>query len=143
MRFWDSSAIIPLLVAQPGSGEADRWLRDDVELTVWTLTPIEVASALRRLVREGAISERAADDAERRTSELMRASHVVVDIEAVKSRALRLLRIHALRAADAMQLGAALEWAAGQPSGRILHTLDTRLAIASRREGFVALPESR
>lgn len=53
MRFWDSSAVVPLLVAQPGSAEADGWLGDDGRVAVWTLTPTEIASAVRRLVREG------------------------------------------------------------------------------------------
>ena len=42
MRFWDSSAVVPLLVAQAGSAQVDRWLGDDGEIAVWTLTPIEV-----------------------------------------------------------------------------------------------------
>jgi len=140
VRFWDSSAIVPLLVAQPDSSAADRWLDEDGAIAVWTLTPIEVASAVRRLVREGAMSEAEADAAERRTEELVRASHVVVDVEAVKLRAMRLLRLHALRAADALQLGAAVEWAVGRPEDRIVHTFDGRLAAAARREGFRVIP---
>src|SRR5258708_4529922 len=97
VRFWDSSAVVPPLLAQAGSADADRWLGDDGAIAIWTLTPIEVASAAQRLVREGVISERQADEAERRTGELVRASHVVVDVEAVKSRATRLLRLHVLR----------------------------------------------
>lgn len=142
MRFWDSSAIVPLLVTQPSSPRADRWLKDDGEVAVWTLTSIELASAMRRLVREEAITEPEADEAERRADEMVRACHVVVDVEAVKARAKRLLRLHPLRAADALQLGAALEWAGGQPTGRILHTLDARLGVAAKREGFVVMPES-
>ena len=49
----------------------------------------------------------------------------------------RLLRLHPLRAFDALQLGAALHWAEGQPQERTLHTLDGRLAFAAEREGFV------
>jgi predicted nucleic acid-binding protein len=123
VRFWDSSAVVPLLVTQARSPQADRWFGDDADVAVWTLTAIELASAVRRLVREGDITEREADAAERRADEMVRASHVVVDVEAVKSRARRLLRLHPLRAADALQLGAALEWAGGDPTGRILHTL--------------------
>jgi predicted nucleic acid-binding protein len=141
VRFWDSSAVVPLLVAQASSAQTDRWIGDDGQVALWTLTPIEVSSAVRRLARDGTISERQADQAERRTDELVRASHVVVDVEAVKSRAARLLRLHVLRAADALQLGAALEWATGHPTGRIVHTLDARLAVAARREGFDVVPE--
>jgi uncharacterized protein len=143
VRFWDSSAVVPLLVAQPSSADADRWLGDDGAIAIWTLTSIEVASAVQRLLREGAMSEGQADDAARRTDELVRACHLVVDVEGVKVRAARLLRLHPLRAADALQLGAAMEWAVGHPEGRIVHTLDARLAAAARREGFTVPPGPR
>jgi hypothetical protein len=58
-----------------------------------------------------------------------------------KGLARRLLRVHALRAADALQLGAALAWAEGRPAGRVLHTLDAHLAIAAEREGFLVQAE--
>lgn len=135
--------MVPLLVAQQSSAEADRWLGDDGAIAIWTLTPVEVTSAVQRLLREGAMSERQADDAARRTDELVRACQVVVDVEAVKLRAARLLRLHPLRAADALQLGAALAWAVGHPERRIVHTLDARLAAAARREGFTVLPGLR
>jgi hypothetical protein len=54
----------------------------------------------------------------------------------VKTLAGRLLRVHALRASDALQLGAALVWASARADGKRLHTLDERLALAARREGF-------
>jgi len=54
----------------------------------------------------------------------------------VKQNAARLLRAHPLRAADALQLGAALLWANGKPAHKILHTFDQRLAEAGTREGF-------
>jgi len=140
MRFWDSSALVPLLVAQPSSAKADHWIAEDGELAVWTITPIELASALMRLAREGAIAEREATEAESRIDELLHSCHTIVDVEAVKSQARRLLRLHPLRAADAMQLGAAWEWAAGRPTDRVFHTLDGRLALAARREGFRVVP---
>ena len=136
MRFWDSSAVVPLVVQQAASPRVDEWLRDDGELVLWSLTIVEVVSALRRLVREGLLAEDVAAEAEMRTEELTLASHLVMDVESVKVRARRLLRVHALRGADALQLGAALEWAQGRPDGRTLHTLDDRLALAARLEGF-------
>lgn len=143
MRFWDSSALVPLLVRQSLSAEADRWFGDDPAIAIWTLTPIEIASAVQRLVREGAVSEAWAEEADHRTGELIHACHVVVDVDAVKQRAARLLRLHVLTAADALQLGAALEWAVGHPEGRVMHTFDAKLATAARREGFTALPHGR
>jgi predicted nucleic acid-binding protein len=140
MRFWDTSAIVPLVLVQPGSSEADRWVAEDRDLVAWTLTPVELVSAIRRLVRDGDLSESAAEEAEALASDLLEAVHLVVDVERVKALSARLLRVHALRAADAMQLAAALAWADGAPDGRVFHTYDRRLAIAARREGFRVVP---
>ncbi len=136
MRFWDSSAVVPLLVEQEPSSRVSAWVAEDDTLVLWTLTPVEVVSALRRLVREEALREEVARAAEIRMEELIRACHVIVDVDAVKSLATRLLRLHSLRAFGALQLGAALHWAEGHPQGRTLHTLDGRLAMAALREGF-------
>ena len=137
MRFWDSSALVPLVVEQETSPRVDAWAAADGPIVLWTLTPVEIGSALRRLVREQALDEEGARLAEARMDELVSACHVVIDIEAVKSLARRLLRLHPLRAFDALQLGAALHWAEGHPQGRTLHTLDRRLALAAQREGFL------
>jgi hypothetical protein len=142
VRFWDSSALVPLIVAQAASREVDRWLAEDSEIAVWTLTPIELASAVLRLARERQMTEAEANEAEARIDQLGQWSHTIIDVEAVKAQARRLLRVHTLRAADAMQLGAACEWAAGRPSGRVFHALDDRLLRAARREGFRVVPES-
>ena len=143
MRFWDSSALVPLVVAQAASPVTDAWLAADPVPAVWTLTPVEISSAIQRLLRDGMIADGVADEAERRAADLVRACHVVIDVETAKSQAQRLLRLHALRAADALQLAAALEWCGGRANGRILHTLDTRLAAAARREGFAVPPAER
>ena len=137
MRFWDSSAVVPLLVEQHASARAAAWVTADAALVLWTLTPVEVISALRRLAREGVLDEPAVQQAETRLGELVGACHVVLDVEPVKALATRLLRLHPLRAFDALQLGAALHWAEGHPRGRTLHTLDQRLAVAAQREGFL------
>ena len=106
-------------------------------IVLWTLTPIEVISGLRRLLREGRVPEATATGAEDRLAELVRACHVIVDLDPVKTTATRLLRIHPLRAFDALQLAAAMHWAEGRPRGRTLHTFDRRLAQAAKQEGFL------
>lgn len=137
MRFWDSSALVPLLIEQEASPRAAAWVAADAAIVLWTLTPVEVVSALRRLVRERVLEEETARLAEARLDELLRVCHLVIDVEPVKSVARRLLRVHSLRAFDALQLGAALHWAEGYPQGRKLHTLDSRFALAAQREGFL------
>lgn len=141
MRFWDSSALVPLIVGQSMSAVADEWLATDAAMAVWVLTPVELASAIARLARERAMSETAAHKAEVRIDELLASCHTVVDVDAVKAQARRLLRTHPLRAADALQLGAAWEWALGRPNERVFHTFDARLGAAARREGFEVVPE--
>ena len=133
--------MVPLLVTQPASPQVDRWLHEDPALVIWTFTPVEIVSAIRRLVREGSLAEKLARRAEQRAAELVQACHVVIDVEAAKARATTLLRVHTLRAAAALQLAAALEWAGGVPSGRVLHTYDVGLAKAASREGFEVRPE--
>jgi hypothetical protein len=125
-----------LLIEQHQSERVDRWFAEDGQLALWTLTPVEITSALWRQVRAGLLNEGSALNAEARSHELMAFAHVVVDIEMSKALAQRLLRVHALRAGDALQLGAALVWSNGRPEGRIVHTLDERLALAARLEGF-------
>lgn len=129
--------MIPLLVRQPASPRADRWLSEDADIALWILTPVEITSALWRLARDGGLSEEDAHHADARAQELAAASYAVVEVEAVQSLARRLLRVHPLRAADALQLGASLVWSGSPPQGKTLHTLDERLAHAARREGFI------
>ena len=136
MRFWDSSAVVPLLVRQPASPRVDHWWAEDERLALWTLTPVEITSALWRQVREGSLDEADARAADARSQELAEASYLVTDIDGVKAMARRLLRVHPLRSADALQLAAAVVWTGGRPQGKTLLTLDERLALAARREGF-------
>ena len=136
MRFWDTSAIIALWVDEDGSEQARRWVKDDGEITIWTLTPVEISSALWRRVREKSVGEDQARELERRSDRLAAQASVVMDVDAVKLQAKRLLRVHPIRAADSLQLAAAMLWAEGDPRDRLLHTFDGSLASAAQREGF-------
>jgi hypothetical protein len=51
------------------------------------------------------------------------------------------LAAHPLRAADALQLAAALVWTGEAAAGEAFVCLDERLRDAARREGFEVLPE--
>lgn len=141
MRYWDSSALLPVFVEEPLTKVTKGWMRTDPAVVIWTLTPVEVVSAFSRLVREQAIDQKAFARADARADRQFRASHVITDIEDAKSVARRVLLIHPLRAADALQLAAALLWAKHRPMRRVFHTFDARLAEAARKEGFT-VPES-
>jgi predicted nucleic acid-binding protein len=142
MKFWDSSALVPLLVEESSSPALRALLRDDPTLVVWRLAGTEVVSALWRRRRADEIDERMRLAAEAGLGDLERIWTVVEDAAQVDRRARRLLAAHPLRAADALQLAAALVACDERPDVLALVTLDDRLAEAAPREGFVVLPPS-
>lgn len=137
MKFWDASAIVPLLVAESSTAALQALASRDADMLVWWATPIECASALARLERDGALDDEQAAAAFDRLKQLSGAWHEVEAGDAVRDTAVRFLRVHPLRAADALQLAAAFVAANRQPATLELVTLDDRVAAAARKEGFV------
>ncbi len=136
MRYWDSSAIIPLTVTEASTDAMRAIAKEDPVMCVWWATEVECVSALARLEREGALSDTATTGALERLDLLAESWNEVQPVAAVRGAARRLLRVHTLRAADALQLAAAVVAAEGQPASLEIVTLDERLAAAARREGF-------
>jgi hypothetical protein len=140
MKFWDSSAIIPLCLKEKTSEAIKGLMKDDEDIVVWWTTRIECLSALSRRQREGVLPS--ADEAKARTvlSALAATWSEVQPTETVRLRAERLLSIHPLRAADALQLASALIWAQETPRGLDFVCLDQNLREAALKEGFSVLP---
>jgi predicted nucleic acid-binding protein len=139
MRFWDTSAIVSLVVEEPRTGRL-RALRDeDPEQAVWCLTEIEIESAIARREREG-LGREPIEAARTDIAKLAGRWRPVAALEPVRARALRLVRTHTLRAADALQLAAALVACDDRPEALSFVCLDDRLRDAARREGFPVLP---
>jgi predicted nucleic acid-binding protein len=139
--FWDSSALIPLVLPEPRSSALTRTVAADREVTVWWGTPVECLSATYRRHRETGLPPSVLAGALRRLSAVMEDADTVAPTDDVRQRAGRLVAAHPLRAADALQLAAALAWCEEQPSGEAFVCLDERLREAARREGFTVLPE--
>ena len=140
MRFWDSSALLPLFVDQPSTRALRTWTEDGDGVAVWVLSDVELRSGLARLVREGGITVLGVQEVAEKIEALLDRSYVIDSIAAVSSRAKRLLMVHPLRAADALQLAAALVACEDAPEGFELLSLDERLSEAARREGFKVRP---
>lgn len=136
MTFWDASAIVPLLVAESETRRMQTLARRDADMLVWWGSSVECASALARLERESALDGRAAALAFQRLRALADGWHEIEPSEIVREGAVRFLRVHPLRAADALQLAAAFVAAEGRPASLPAVTLDERLADAMRKEGF-------
>jgi hypothetical protein len=141
VRFWDPSALVPLLLEQAATAEVSGLLSQDPEIVAWWGTPLECVSAAARLRRE----DRLTVDEEDRIRELLEILHEswleILPSEDVRKRATRNLRIHRLKAADALQLAAAQLWA-GSTARPEMVTYDEPLALAARLEGFRVLPGS-
>ena len=141
MKFWDSSAIIPLCVKEPATDTMIELAREDSDFAVWWGSGIECCSSLARLRRDKIITT-AQEDLLRDLLQKMQGHWTEVEpTDEVRSHARRLLLRHPLRAADAMQLAAALVWADGSPEELGFVCLDQRLREAARSEGFLLLPQ--
>jgi predicted nucleic acid-binding protein len=139
MKFWDSSAIVPLLLAEAATPTVQAIAAKDSSILVWWATEVECASALARLEREGGIDATGAAHAFERMAQLADGWYEVDPSDGVREAAVRFLRVHQLRAADALQLAAAFVAAERRPSTLELVTLDERLAAAARKEGFMVI----
>lgn len=132
MRFWDTSAVVPLVLIETATPATLATLGEDPEQCVWWGTAVECVSALARVERESG----PVDQAFGRLDDFARFWREVTPTSAVRRAATRLLRVHPLRAADALQLAAAVVVAEGEPRSLPFVTLDERLARAAAREGF-------
>ena len=136
MRFWDASAIVPLLVTEPSTRRMQALVAKDPAILVWRGSEVECISALARLEREDAIDAPAITLAFRQLRELAAKWHEIDPSDTIREVAGRFLRVHPLRAADALQLAAAFVAAERRPASLELVTLDDRISTVARKEGF-------
>ena len=139
MKFWDASAIVPLLVAESTTAAMQALAGKDDAMLVWWASQVECASAIARLERDGAMDEPSAAQAFDRLKQVAGSWHEVEASDPIREAAIRFLRVHPLRSGDALQLAAAFIAAGRQPSSLELVTLDDRLATAARKEGFLVI----
>jgi predicted nucleic acid-binding protein len=139
VRFWDTSALIPLILFEPGTARVIRWLRRDPDVTVWTLTRVELLSALARRRRAEPPSAPRIVQAKRDILEFWARWFEITAVEPVRQLAERVVESHQIRAADAIQIAAALVAADERPGGLEFVTLDVRQAMAAEREGLHVL----
>ena len=136
MKYWDSSALVPLCVGEASSPHMLEIYRSDPAVITWWGSEIECVSALARLEREDAMTATMVSAAMDRLKSLRAAWHEVQPSQVLRDTALRLLRVHLLRAPDAVQLSSAVIAADHEPAALQFVSLDARLAAAARREGF-------
>ena len=139
VKFWDASAITPLIAVEPTRDYLLKLLEQDADMLAWWGTPVEIASALARREREGLLTADEVTTALTSVHALAESWHEIVPTDSIRQTAERLLRAHPLRAADSLQLAAALIAADHDPMALEFVCLDVRLARAAQREGFVVV----
>ncbi|MGI8551859.1 MAG: type II toxin-antitoxin system VapC family toxin [Dehalococcoidia bacterium] len=140
MRFWDASAIVPLQVEEVTTAEVQALLQEDPLVAVWWGARVESTSALMRLVRESRMSREEIGQIREFFKEYFEEADEVGPTTEVRDLAEDLLARHALRAADALQLSAAVIWSRTVTASAEFVCLDNRLREAARNEGFGVLP---
>lgn len=131
---------MPLLVEEATSPGMQAAFDEDASMIVWWATPLECVSAVCRLEREQALGPGQVVESLSNLDALKTCWHEVQPVEQVRSTARRLLRLHPLRAADALQLAAALAAAEQKPETLTIVSLDDRLRSAAEKEGLKILP---
>jgi predicted nucleic acid-binding protein len=140
VKFWDTSALIPLVVDEPATTQIRGVLQDDPDVVVWMLSSVELLSTLGRLGREAPELSDLLPGVRLDALDLFRNWAAVTHVEGVRRRAERLVGVHPLTAADAMQLGAALLASGDRPETLDFVTLDHALARCAQLEGFRVHP---
>ena len=139
VMFWDTSAIVPMLTVETTSHAIASLLATDPGVIAWWGTPVECVSALARLERQALVTREESAAAFARLEAASSSWQEIEPGERVRQIAMRLVRTHPLRGADAFQLAAAIVAADGEPRSLPFVTLDPRLALAASREGFPVL----
>jgi len=141
VKFWDTSAIVPLYVHEPNTSVVRDLLVADPSIIVWWGTRTECISALMRQVRTGGMTTPDERAGRHVLHTLAQTWSEIQPSDALRCLAERLLAVHPLRSADALQLAAAIQWCQGLTTEQGFVTFDQRLRDAAYREGFTVIPE--
>lgn len=136
MKYWDSSALVPLVVAEVRTEQCEALLRHDPRILTWWSSKVECASAINRLARASVLDEIEVRTALSDLETLWQGITEVQPVLTLRKTALRLLRIHPLKAADALQLAAAIVVAGENREAPEFITFDHLLFRIADLEGF-------
>ncbi|HZY66848.1 MAG TPA: type II toxin-antitoxin system VapC family toxin [Rubrobacteraceae bacterium] len=141
MRFWDSSTVIPLIFDEPTSPVLNEFLMQDTDMVVWWGAWIECSVTVSRLGREEKLDENGQEETRAALDGLSADWMEVEPANELRLLAMLVSKSHPLKAADCLQLAAALRWCKGDTEGAVFMYLDDRLRRAAEDEGFDVLPE--
>jgi predicted nucleic acid-binding protein len=140
LRYWDSSALVPAVFSEPSSGVLNELLREDTGVAVWWGTWVECAVTISRLKREGRLDEAREEETRVALDNLAENRVEIEPANDMRLLAMLVSKYHPLKAADALQLAAALRWCEGDTRRAGFVCLDDRLRRAASEEGFDVMP---
>jgi predicted nucleic acid-binding protein len=146
VKFWDSSALVQIYIEQGFSKRLRELYVEEPRIAVWWGAQTECVRAFCHLHRRGEFGRDAA--LAERTLDLLlgllgndwQTWNEIEPTDTVRKHANEVARRHGLRSMDAMQLGAALAAADGNPAGIGFVCCDDRLVQAAKAEGFHLVP---
>ncbi len=94
MRFWDSSSIVPLILAESTTGTLMTLIEPRGLMMVWWGTPVEVVSAMARRVRDGVLDAARFAQSRRRLEILAEGWQEVAPSDQLRGLAERAVRVH-------------------------------------------------
>jgi predicted nucleic acid-binding protein len=136
--FWDASALIPLFIHEIVSAQAHTLFRQWSPV-VWWGTAVEVESSFARLRRSNGLNDQDWQVALGYLVTLTQSWHEIEPSSNLRDLAGTLMYRFPLRAADALQLAAALRWCQQRPAGRTFISGDIRLCEAAELAGFTVI----
>lgn len=134
--FWDSSALVTLLVKQEHSDRGRELADVFPEFFVWWGSSVEVRSTFARLERERDITAAEKEQALIKFARQRRSWRLILPHNRVRRIAEKLHDSYILSAADALQLAAAHVWCGSKPEGFAFVTFDKQLAKAAALARF-------
>ncbi len=137
----DASALVKLYVAERDSEEVFELVAAAKMLATSVVSGAEVAAALARAARVGALDQNSARYAQRRFSEQWHNLARVPVTEPLVFRAGTLAWEHGLHGYDAVQLASALTWQESIAEDVVLATFDRQLWEAAPAAGLQVWPE--
>jgi hypothetical protein len=140
LRFWDGSALLALTVRETASEKVEPLLQRDPDVAFWWGAPLQCMETLLAAQRGERISTADLQKARSVLDHLRARAFEVQPTEEVRARALRILSVHTLGAAAALELAAALVWCRERTHGVGFVSLQSPLRLAAALEGFRVLP---
>lgn len=136
MKFWDTSALVPLLTEEDTTGAMTQLFRDDRNIVVSFITPVELTSAVWR---KAGVNADLRHLAERRYAVIEANWTMIDEYEQAIGLARRFASIHRLRAGDAIQLACAVLAVPNREELPFVAS-DHDLVAAARAEGLTVFP---